>query len=294
MAGDVDLDLGGIEPSVAGPRRPQDRMLLSDVPARFRDLLHRADAGGYQRPRSRAQLLHVAGQLRLLHAVAQALGQLAVVVQVLRGLVQQGVQTVQLGALDAAAQLGLDDATFRAMTGPGMQLWQAERQGMIDVLADAGQWDTAAPAVVAAVAHDTNASLDLAVYENGKQRVAFSFTTQDARRAELNLIEQKAELERTTDADHKRVLMMFTRTNLGHAKAGARSGERVRIEAIHGRDLPIVYASTLAEERIRHEIAEADDNVYKKAFDVDVNVEERDGKPIAYRIVGVHDVIDID
>jgi hypothetical protein len=147
---------------------------------------------------------------------------------------------------------------------------------------------------VAAVAHDTNASLDLAVYENGKQRVAFSFTTQDARRAELNLIEQKAELERTTDADHKRVLMMFTRTNLGHAKAGARSGERVRIEAIHGRDLPIVYASTLAEERIRHEIAEADDNVYKKAFDVDVNVEERDGKPIAYRIVGVHDVIDID
>lgn len=147
---------------------------------------------------------------------------------------------------------------------------------------------------VAAVAHDPHASLGLAVYENGDQRVAFSFTTGEARQAEQNLLEHKAEMDRTTDADYRRVLMTFTRTNVGHAKAGQRSGERVQIPAIHKRDLPIVYASTLAEERIRHEIAEADENVYKKAFDVDVNVEERSGKPVAYRIVAVHQVIDID
>lgn len=147
---------------------------------------------------------------------------------------------------------------------------------------------------VAAVAHDSEASLGLAVYEDGKQRIAFQFNTREARAAEANLIEHKDEIERTTDADHRRVLMTFTRTNVSHAKAGTRSGERVQIDAIHKRPLPIVYASILAEERIRHEIAEADDNVYKKAFDVDVNVEERNGKPIAYRIVAVHNVIDID
>jgi hypothetical protein len=147
---------------------------------------------------------------------------------------------------------------------------------------------------VAAVAHDGDGSLDLAVFEKGEVRSAFKFSTREARTAEANLTEQRIEMERTTDADHKRVLMTFTRTNVSHAKAGTRSGERVQIDVIHKRPLPIVYASTLAEERIRHEIAEADENVYKKAFDVDVNVEERNGKPIAYRIVALHDVIDIE
>ncbi|WP_010125108.1 hypothetical protein [Sphingomonas sp. KC8] len=146
---------------------------------------------------------------------------------------------------------------------------------------------------VKAVAHDRSANLSLAVYEDGEQRVAFSFSTAQAREAEHNILEHRQELERTTAADHERVLMVFTKTSVAHAKTGKRSGEAVQIEAIHPRPLPIVYASTLAEERIRHEIADGDDNVYKKAFDVDVNVEMRADKPIAYRLVAVHDVIDL-
>lgn len=146
---------------------------------------------------------------------------------------------------------------------------------------------------VQAVAHDADGSLSLTVFEDGQQRVAFQFSTSEAREAEHNLLEHRGELEKTTAADHKRVLMVFTRTIVAHAATGKRSGELVEIEAIHPRALPIVYASSLAEERIRHEIAEADDNVYKKAFDVDVNVEMRAGKPVAYRLVAVHAVIDL-
>lgn len=146
---------------------------------------------------------------------------------------------------------------------------------------------------VQAVAHDPNGSLSLAVYENGEQRVAFQFGTQEAREAEHNLIEHRNELDQTTDAEHERVLMVFTRTNVAHATTGKRSGELVQIESINPKALPIVYASNLAEQRIRHEIADADDNVYKKAFDVDVNVEMRGSKQIAYRLVAVHDVIDL-
>ena len=87
--------------------------------------------------------------------------------------------------------------------------------------------------------------------------------------------------------------MVFKRTNVAHATTGKRSGELVEIETLPNKALPIVYASALAEERIRHEIADADENVYKKAFDVDVNVEIRAGKPVAYRLVSVHDVIDL-
>jgi hypothetical protein len=163
---------------------------------------------------------------------------------------------------------------------------------------DAGKSDlTDFNKTVAAIARDPDASLSLkaAYFEDGERQVraAFEFETPQAREAELQIADHRKELEATSDADRQRVLMVFTRTNVAHATTGKRSGELVEIEAIHPRALPIVYASTLAEERIRHEIAEADENVYKKGFDVDVNVEMRGGKPIAYRIVAVHDVIDL-
>jgi aconitate hydratase len=46
----VELDLGAVSPSVAGPRRPQDRIALPDLKASFRALLQRGDAGGYAKP----------------------------------------------------------------------------------------------------------------------------------------------------------------------------------------------------------------------------------------------------
>ena len=54
-----------------------------------------------------------------------------------------------------------------------------------------------------------------------------------------------------------------------------------------------MYSSDLAEQRIKHEIREAEDNVYKKGFVVDVNVRYVGGKPSVYAIMSVHDVIDI-
>jgi aconitate hydratase len=43
----VEVDLGAVRPSVAGPRRPQDRIELTGLKVRFRELLTRADAAGY-------------------------------------------------------------------------------------------------------------------------------------------------------------------------------------------------------------------------------------------------------
>ena len=54
----VELDLSTIEPSVAGPRRPQDRIPLSRLGERFAELLHSPSA--YDRPREEAKRrLHV-------------------------------------------------------------------------------------------------------------------------------------------------------------------------------------------------------------------------------------------
>ena len=45
---DIDLDLASVQPSVAGPKRPQDRIALPELAKRFRDLLEKpVRDGGY-------------------------------------------------------------------------------------------------------------------------------------------------------------------------------------------------------------------------------------------------------
>ncbi|HSX11082.1 MAG TPA: aconitate hydratase [Chlamydiales bacterium] len=49
----VELDLSSLCPSVAGPKRPQDRINLSDLKGKFRELLTApVSAGGYEKPPS--------------------------------------------------------------------------------------------------------------------------------------------------------------------------------------------------------------------------------------------------
>ncbi|HEX5885230.1 MAG TPA: aconitase family protein, partial [Pyrinomonadaceae bacterium] len=51
-----DLDLASIEPSVSGPKRPQDRIALSDLKETFSELLKRpAGEGGYGRKKSESR-----------------------------------------------------------------------------------------------------------------------------------------------------------------------------------------------------------------------------------------------
>jgi aconitate hydratase len=47
----LELDLGTVRASVAGPKRPQDRIPLPELKARFRELFSREDAQGYGKPR---------------------------------------------------------------------------------------------------------------------------------------------------------------------------------------------------------------------------------------------------
>ncbi|MEP2655940.1 MAG: hypothetical protein ABJH07_09320 [Sedimentitalea sp.] len=148
-----------------------------------------------------------------------------------------------------------------------------------------------------AIARDPNASstLEAVTFEDGKRQVraAFKFSTPDAKNAQMTIKSHYRELEKPDDADHKRVLMVFTRTDVGNAKVGKRSGERVLIEEVHKRPLALMYASELAEERLKHEIREAEENVYKKGFVVDVNVRLVNGKPSVFAVTDVHDVIDL-
>ncbi|BBZ93056.1 hypothetical protein BRDID11004_60460 [Bradyrhizobium diazoefficiens] len=150
---------------------------------------------------------------------------------------------------------------------------------------------------VSAIANDPNgrSTLQAVAYEDGKKKIraALVFDTVQAREAQKQIEDQKLLLESATSADHQRVLMTFKQSNVKDSVMGKRTGERVAIEDISPRDLPLIYASELAEQRIKHEVREADENVYKKGFIVDVNVQLVGGRPAGYRVTNLHQVIDL-
>jgi hypothetical protein len=142
---------------------------------------------------------------------------------------------------------------------------------------------------------DATHTLVAATFEDGKReiRASFKFDTQQARQALASIEAQKRHLDHQTHAVHQRVLMIFTRTDINNVDLGKRSGELVKIEAISEKSLALMYGSDLAEQQIKHEVREADENVYKKGFVVDVNVQLKNGKPVAYAVTEVHQVIDL-
>lgn len=146
------------------------------------------------------------------------------------------------------------------------------------------------------VAHDKDGDFRLKsfTYEKGlwKERVELEFNTKEARQAVATLELQKRSLDKKDHVDYERVLMRFTRSDIGDAEVGKRSGELAVIEHIQAKPLPIAYGSELAEERLKDEIRDHE-SVYYKGFVVDVNVEQSNGRNVAYSVTHVHQVIDL-
>lgn len=149
---------------------------------------------------------------------------------------------------------------------------------------------------VVAIANDANGTAEIkaTTYEDKKRQVkaAVRFDTQKAQTATREIEAQKREMENKTASDHERVLLRFVRPSIEKVSSHKRTGERALIESVHDKPLAVVYASDMARERIQHELKDGEGNIFRLLFDVDVNVELSQGKPIAYRIMAVHDITD--
>ena len=82
---------------------------------------------------------------------------------------------------------------------------------------------------VKAIATDTNGSakIEAVTFERGKKKIraAFKFKSSEAREV-LKTVERRQQLlEKNQHADHKRVLMRFTRSDIGDVTVGKPSGE---------------------------------------------------------------------
>lgn len=153
---------------------------------------------------------------------------------------------------------------------------------------------TAITDTIAAVANDPDgkATIRAVRYKKTKATTEFAleFDTTSARVATAEIEAQYREISKVTDFDHEGKLLTFFQSN---RKDSEKTGEKGIIEEICQRPLAVVYASELARERIKSEMLSGDRNIYKLGFFVDVNVSTRAGKPVAYRIKAVREVIEL-
>lgn len=148
---------------------------------------------------------------------------------------------------------------------------------------------------ITAVATDPNGSakLETVVFkEDGERReLIMSFTSQEARTAVRTIEDQRRTLDSKEGVDEPRALMLFERPAKSVSGVGKRTGEAAVIEKVSTKPLPVIYASEMAERSIKQ--AFQDENVFKLGFVVDVNVERRNGRPVAYRVTNLHQILDL-
>lgn len=122
----------------------------------------------------------------------------------------------------------------------------------------------------------------------------FRYTKNDAREALQNLDAERAERERKDSAEHEKVLLVFRQTRAADAAMGKATGDMGIIESIDARPRRVVYVSKLAGDKIKDDIQTAGLNPYHRGYIVDVNVGTSGGRPQVYRVMALHEIIDID
>ena len=151
---------------------------------------------------------------------------------------------------------------------------------------------------VSAIANDPDGRslIEAAYFVDGKKEIkaCVTFNTREARLAIAHIEKHSLELQSRLHALRERVLMVFTQTNVKNPPKEKRSSEKVVIEELSPVEHSLIYASDLAERQIKHEIREADENVFKKGFVVDVMIETKRGRPVAYKLTNLHQVVDLE
>lgn len=122
-------------------------------------------------------------------------------------------------------------------------------------------------------------------------RISVQFDTDGAKRARETLQLQRAALDLAAYEVFENRLLVFVQTTVKAAETGRRTSLRAIIETVHPKPLAVTFETDLARERIEGEIREDERNVYKKGFFVDCYTERLNGKPVAYRITAVRDII---
>jgi hypothetical protein len=148
---------------------------------------------------------------------------------------------------------------------------------------------------VALIANDSDGKSAISSVEYHKTkattRLSLEFDTEQAKKARETLQLQRAAIDLPAYEVIENRLMVFVQTTVKAADIGRKTKLQAIIESVSSKPLGITYETDLARERIETEIREDEKNVYKKGFFVDCYIERLNGKPVAYRIFAVRQII---
>ena len=148
---------------------------------------------------------------------------------------------------------------------------------------------------VSIIANDPNGTSSISSVEYHKTknttRMKMEFDTSGAKRARETLQIQKAALELPSHELFENRMMIFVRTTVKSSETGRKTELQGLVESVHSKPLAITFETDMARERIEGEIRDDEKNVYKKGFFVDLYMEKLQGRPVAYRVVSVRDII---
>ena len=217
------------------------------------------------------------------------------------------VREVRYGCIEADMITGLAVAAVNSMDQilileDFVRRWGARFHSILQARYGKGEMETQAELkdwadVAKTIVSDPVAAHRIEAIEvkDGKRKITakFQFSTVEARTALANIETRQAQLSTPRTNVHRRVLLTFTRTDVHDAALNKRSGERVKIAELSSDDMPVMFASEMVEQEIRSEIREADANIYKRGFVVDVVAQMSGDRIIAYSISALHSVIEI-
>lgn len=149
------------------------------------------------------------------------------------------------------------------------------------------------------VAKDPNGEGSLSVYrkiEDGSysSEEILRYDTRDANKGVSNLDEAVRQLGNPSREKAEQVLMVFHQVNRNIGPLDKRSGDKVTIVAKDPKPKAIVYLSDEVQRAIKREITEAEENVMKRGFIVDVDVERLpNGNIAAYILTAIHDIFEL-
>lgn len=148
---------------------------------------------------------------------------------------------------------------------------------------------------VQAIAKDSSGKLTIAArHQDGEIIQEFVVSRSDARQISENAAAQRKEIEDKSSAPHRKVLMRLHQSSVDALKVGKRTSDKGIIERIDETPRALVYVSDAAGQKVKDEILKSEGNPFQKGFIVDLDVETVAGKPRVYRILEVHEIIDLD
>ena len=148
---------------------------------------------------------------------------------------------------------------------------------------------------VQSIVRDSTGRLKIeARYKHGKVLQELVIEKDDAVVIEANVTGQRREIEQSKSVAYPRVLMRLHQSSVEDLRVGKRTSEKGIVESIDMTPRTLIYVSDLAGQRIKEEIMKPDGNPFQKGFVIDLDVETVGGKPRAYRVIEVYDIIDLD